>query len=85
MVYGDYQLLLEDHEEVYAYTRTLNGEIILVLLSFSTKKSEIEIDALSCKELQLMISNMPSHAETTKTDLHFKVQPYQCMVYKIVK
>ena len=35
VVYGRYQLLLEDHPEVYAYSRTLEGETWYVYCSFA--------------------------------------------------
>ena len=35
LVYGEYELLLADNEEVYAYTRTFESEKYLILLSFS--------------------------------------------------
>ena len=84
LVYGDYQLLLEEHEDIYAYTRTLGKESILVLLSFSTEPVSVNIDEINAKELELLISNMPEHAEDNKTDFRFSVRPYQCMVYKIL-
>ncbi len=84
LVYGDYQLLLEEHEEIYAYTRTLGKERILVLLSFSTEPISVTVDEIEAKELELLISNIPEHAEETKTDFRFSVRPYQCMVYKIL-
>ncbi|MEK3713859.1 hypothetical protein [Paenibacillus sp. FSL R7-0333] len=31
MVYADYELLLPEHEYIYAYTRTLEGEKWLIL------------------------------------------------------
>lgn len=34
-VYGHYALLLPDDEEIYAYTRTLNDEQILVVCNFT--------------------------------------------------
>ncbi|WP_339255020.1 hypothetical protein [Paenibacillus sp. FSL P2-0136] len=33
MVYADYELLLQEHEYIYAYTRTLEGEKWLILES----------------------------------------------------
>lgn len=35
LVYGHYQLLLPDSEQVYAYLRTLNGEQVLVMCNFT--------------------------------------------------
>ena len=35
LVYGDYECLHPDHEQVYAYTRTLGADRFLILLNFS--------------------------------------------------
>jgi glycosidase len=37
LVYGAYELLAEDHPQVYAYTRTLGEVSCLVVLNFSDK------------------------------------------------
>ena len=34
MVYGTYDLILEDHPQVYAFTRTLDADRLLVILNF---------------------------------------------------
>ena len=35
IVYGRYDLLLADHEQIYAFTRTLEDERLLVILNFT--------------------------------------------------
>ena len=35
MVYGIYDLLLEDSKEIYAYTRTLDNKKLLVVCNFT--------------------------------------------------
>ena len=44
LVYGDYELLVRpEHEQVYAYTRTLGDVKMLVLLNFSDDTAGIEL------------------------------------------
>ena len=43
IVYGKYELLLEDSEELFVYTRTLNEEKLLVVCSFSDKEVTFRI------------------------------------------
>lgn len=43
VVYGKYELLLEDSEELFVYTRTLEREKLLVVCSFSDKEAEFSI------------------------------------------
>ncbi|WP_299287116.1 alpha-glucosidase [uncultured Mucilaginibacter sp.] len=40
LVYGDYQLLDEANEQVYAYARSLDDQKLLVLLNFSAQEAE---------------------------------------------
>ena len=35
MVYGTYDLILDDHPQIYAFTRTLDDDRLLVILNFS--------------------------------------------------
>ena len=43
VVYGVYDIILEDHPQVYAFTRTLEGERLVVLLNFSGERPEFEL------------------------------------------
>ena len=38
VVYGSYDLILPEHEQIYAFTRTLDDERLLVVLNFSTSR-----------------------------------------------
>ncbi len=81
LVYGDYQLLLEDNEQVYAYTRSLDDENYLVLLSFSEEKASLELGDLASSTVQLLISNDSN--VVLKSSTIFELNPYQACVYKI--
>ncbi|UII80198.1 alpha-glucosidase [Flagellimonas sp. CMM7] len=81
LVYGDYQLLQEDNEQVYVYTRSMNDENYLVLLSFSEEKANLELGDLASSTLQLLISN-DAH-DAAKSNTGFELNPYQACVYKI--
>ncbi|MFG1495595.1 alpha-glucosidase [Saccharospirillum sp. HFRX-1] len=45
LVYGSFNLLLEDHPTVFAYERELNGERWLVLGSFSAERTQLHLPA----------------------------------------
>ncbi|KQC29457.1 glycoside hydrolase family 13 protein [Flagellimonas eckloniae] len=81
LVYGDYQLLLKDNEQVYAYTRSMDDENYLILLSFSEEKANLELDDLASSTLDLLISN-DSHV-ALKGSIDFELNPYQACVYKL--
>ncbi len=82
LVYGSYRLLLETNEEVYAYTRSLEGQRFLVLLSFSTKKTEVQLDEIDFEAAKLLISNDSETLVNTKKT--FELTPYQACVYVLV-
>ncbi|WP_435625185.1 glycoside hydrolase family 13 protein [Flagellimonas sp.] len=81
LVYGDYTLLLEDSEKVYAYTRISDDNKYLILLSFSTEPVTIDLSNEGFGELHLIISNDSSIAD--KKDGKFELQPYQACVYRL--
>src|SRR5690606_41933566 len=43
ITYGKYELLLEDHPRLWAYTRSLEGEALLVVNNFSEKETEFHL------------------------------------------
>ena len=83
LAYGKYDLLLKEHEHIFAYTRILNEERWLILLSFSKELQRVQVDPALFESAQLMISNDVENAADTKSDSEFVLQPYQCLVYKL--
>lgn len=61
IVYGEYELLLEDHPEIYAYSRTLEDQRLLVILNFFGHEPVFTLpDSFQPGEkLELLISNYP--------------------------
>ena len=52
LVYGQYEIIQEEHPTIYAYTRTLEDQQMKILLNFSLKKSIIILpDVKSYKEV----------------------------------
>ncbi|MCB9352992.1 MAG: alpha-glucosidase [Saprospiraceae bacterium] len=43
LVYGDYRIIQAEHPDIYAYTRTLGEQKMLVLLNFSDHNADIEL------------------------------------------
>lgn len=75
-VYGDYELLLPEHEQVYAYLRTLNDKQVAVLLSFS--ENEQRIDARPFTSMQTPLIN--NYDELNRQDDEIVLKPYQAIV-----
>jgi oligo-1,6-glucosidase len=80
-IYGSYELLLETNEKVYAYTRALNNDSYLVLLSFSVEQERVTIDKIDFKKAELLISNDDTAAINTSST--FELKPYQASIYRL--
>ncbi len=81
LIHGDYELLRPEHEEIYAYTRTLGQDRFLVLLSFSTERAKINLDMVAFDTATAIISNA-SEAEQHQGKT-FELVPYQATVYRL--
>ncbi|AWX45637.1 Oligo-1,6-glucosidase [Flagellimonas maritima] len=81
LVYGNYELLLEDNEQIYAYTRSMDNDKYLVLLSFSEDMATFQLKNSITSNLNLLISNDTNQAFKNSGD--FELNPYQACVYKI--
>jgi oligo-1,6-glucosidase len=81
LVYGDYTLLFSEHEHVYAYTRTLNDEQILIVLNFCEHPQTINLsdEAFEALPSSVVINNYP---DFTCQDTQIMLLPYQAIVLK---
>ncbi|SEG38904.1 alpha-glucosidase [Paenibacillus sp. UNC499MF] len=82
-VYGEYKLLLPLDTEIYAYTRTLDGEKLLVVLNFfdGTPEFTWPEEPGEGKNAELLISNYePASGEDNGV---LKLRPYEARVYRI--
>jgi oligo-1,6-glucosidase len=58
MVYGDYQLILEDDEHIYSYLRTLNKDRLLIILNFFSSQTIFNLpENINYQGKKLLISN----------------------------
>ena len=71
IVYGDYELLDPEDEEVFAYKRRYNGETLLVISNFTDKELTRDYDQ---KDGQLLIGNYDD-------DKNMNLRPYESKVY----
>lgn len=81
IVYGTYDLLLDDHEQIYAYTRTLKKEKLLVILNFSDHRPVFKLpEDMICRDVEVLISNYEQPEKPDVTSI--KLRPYEAVVYK---
>ncbi|MCS0672480.1 alpha-glucosidase [Cytobacillus firmus] len=77
IVYGRYNLILDQHPEVYAYTRTLGNQILLVLCNFYGGNPEVEPPAyIQEKKFEALIGNYKDIQINGK----IKLRPYEAQV-----
>lgn len=76
IVYGDYELLLPESEELYVYMRTFGKEKLLTVCSFTDRTAAYEIpEALKGRSGKILISNYGREAVQDTMAL----APYECM------
>jgi oligo-1,6-glucosidase len=78
IVYGNYDLLLPEDEKIYAYTRTLGVQKLLVVLNFTADSPVFESE-LEFSAHQLLISNY--HVDEKEPINRIVLRPYEARVY----
>ncbi len=76
LVYGKYTLLDKGNKHVYAYTRELNNNKLLVLLNFSAQDAEVNT-GIDINNAKILISNY------TSINTSNLLRPYEAVVYEL--
>jgi alpha-glucosidase len=81
LIYGDYKLILEDDENIFAYKRVLGNEAFLVICNLSNDEVNYEYEKSILKYNNLVICNykVNTHEDLTK----LKLKPWEARLYKI--
>lgn len=80
IVYGSYDLLLENHPEIFAYKRSLDGETVVVICNFSEKEIETNLlQELSYVSAEILISNYQDIDKKPAGEMILK--PFEVRVY----
>ena len=81
LIYGAYELLLPDDPDIYAYTRTLEDEQMLVILNFRGHEPEMHWpEGWNSEHAKLIISNVSRRYSTDEGAI--QLQPYEARVYR---
>lgn len=82
IVYGRYDLHLPDHEQIFAFTRTLENQQLLIILNYSKQPAVFNLpEQITFQSASLLIANYP--VDSTQTLTHFTLQPYEARVYDL--
>ncbi len=79
LVYGMYDLILENDQAIYAYTRTLGHEQAVVIVNLSPKSVLYRYDAIKLSSDHLALQNY--EVKPHKNATRFKLRPYEARVY----
>lgn len=81
LVYGKYELILEEDDKIYAYTRTLNNEKFIIITNISEENVKFSYDEEELKYDGLIISNykVDEHEDITE----FILKPYEARLYRL--
>ncbi|SFB03041.1 MULTISPECIES: alpha-glucosidase [unclassified Bacillus (in: firmicutes)] len=79
--YGTYDLLMEEDERVYAYTRKLDGERAVVISNLDAEQATFNSADIKLRSENLLLNNLPveDHEETSEITL----KPYETRVYRL--
>jgi len=79
IVYGEYTLILEDNEDIYAYTRRLKEETLLVICNFSHNLTKFALpNSIKYTHKKLLISNYIIESDTIEK---IELKPYETRTY----
>jgi alpha-glucosidase len=77
--YGIYDLVLEDHDQIYAYTRTLGNKQAIVISNLSGEPASFEFGGFPLETSKLLLNNYEVEEHGPATE--FTIKPYETRVY----
>lgn len=81
IVYGDVKLIYPENESIFAYTRNLDDEQLMVVLNFYENEIDFKIpDNIDIDKLEIILSNYKDKVIKNET---IKLRPYEAIVYKV--
>jgi oligo-1,6-glucosidase len=82
IVHGRYDLLLEAHTEIYAFTRTYGKDRLLVILNFTPNQPVFALPSgIAYSGTELMISNY--EVDAAEDIALLTLRPYEARVYRV--
>lgn len=81
LIYGKYDLILENHEQIFAYTRTLDNEKVIVICNLTASEAVYEYEDEKLKYDGLVLNNYEVHNHEDTTTIVLK--PYETRMYLV--
>lgn len=80
--YGTYDLLLPDHPQIYAYTRTTGEEKVVILVNLTDQTANMNEDLpFEVTSSQLLLANLEVNDHDAVKNISLK--PFEARVYKV--
>ncbi|MBZ5753634.1 glycoside hydrolase family 13 protein [Metabacillus rhizolycopersici] len=82
LVYGHYNLILPEHDKIYAYTRSQDDDMMLVITNLFSEEARFTMPSeLKDLSYELCLSNYD--VDLMENVSEFKLRPYEARVYKL--
>ena len=81
LIYGRYDMILEEDEKIYAYTRTLDNDKYVVIVNLSDEETLYKYDDLDLIYENLMLANYKVREHGILKEVVLK--PYEARLYKV--
>ncbi|MRG84755.1 alpha,alpha-phosphotrehalase [Salinibacillus xinjiangensis] len=77
---GDFQILLEDDPNVFAYTRNGQGEKLVVVSNFYDEEIKVNLPIENIDQSRLLLSN---YSDSEPLSQQLSLRPYESLIYYI--
>jgi alpha-glucosidase len=81
LIYGKYELILKDDDNIYAYTRTLKDEKYIIITNISEENIKFNYREEALKYENLLLSNYKVNNHENISE--FILKPYEARLYKL--
>lgn len=82
LIYGKYDLILENNEQIYAYTRTLDNRKVVVICNLTGSEAVYEYEDIRLTSDGLLLYNYAVNPHDDSTS--FVLKPYEARVYRVM-
>ena len=81
LIYGQYDLIMDRDRQIYAYTRTLDEQQLVVICNLTNHDALYSHLDFNLSHAQLLLANRPvlPHGDT----MRFVLRPYETRVYRV--